>query len=149
MPYFTITIDAPGPVVNSGVSVSEGRAAALVAANQPIPQMRVIRALVDTGASFTSIDPTVLTALNLTPTGTIDFVTPSTGQGTHTTDTYDVDFRIGGTNADDVPLTISNLRVASCDLFFSQGIHALIGRDILSRCILVYNGALNIFTLAF
>jgi hypothetical protein len=90
----------------------------------------------------------VLAALNLTPTGTIDIVTPSTGQGTHTADTYDVDFKIGA-GPNDIPLSISNLRVASCDLFLKQGIHALIGRDILQRCILIYNGAISMFSLSF
>jgi Aspartyl protease len=95
MPHFSLTLDASGPLVNAGITVSEGRRAALTAANQAIPQMRVVRALIDTGASFTSIDPEVFAALNLTPTGTMEIVTPSTGQGIHTADTYDIDFQIG------------------------------------------------------
>ncbi len=148
MPHFTLNLDASGPVVNAGVSVSEGRRQALLAASEQIPEMQIIRALIDTGASFTSIDPAVLVTLNLTPTGTIDIVTPSTGQGTHTADTYDVDFKIGA-GPDDIPLSISNLRIASCDLFLRQGIHALIGRDILRRCIFTYNGSINMFSLSF
>lgn len=149
MPHFTLTIDAAGPVVNAGVSVSEGRKGALLAQNLLVPGMRIIRALVDTGASFTSIEPGVLAALNLTPTGTIDIVTPSTGSGVHTADTYDIDFLIGGAAASDTPLSIPNLRVAASELFLKQGIHALIGRDVLQRCILVYNGSVNTFSLCF
>lgn len=149
MPHFTLTIDAAGPIVNAGVNVSEGRRGALLANNLPLPEGRIIRALVDTGASFTSIEPGVLAALNLTPTGTIDIVTPSTGAGVHTTDTYDVDFLIGGPTPSDPPLSIPNLRVAASELFLKQGIHALIGRDVLQRCILVYNGSLNSFSLCF
>lgn len=126
----------------------KGRRQALAAASQPIPAMQVIRALIDTGASFTSIDPAALAALNLTPTGTIDMVTPSTGAGTHTADTYDIDFQIGA-GPGDTPLSISNLRVASCDLFLRQGIHALIGRDILENCIFIYNGDARMFSLSF
>ncbi len=148
MPHFTLNVDVPGPVVNAGVSVSEGRKAALLAQNLPVPNMRVIRALVDTGASFTSIEPEVLKALSLTPTGTIDIVTPSTGKEVHTTDTYDIDFLIGA-GADDIPLAIPNLRIAACELYLKQGIHALIGRDILKRCILIYNGGTNTFSLCF
>jgi predicted aspartyl protease len=112
--------------------------------------MRIIRALVDTGASFTSIEPQVLvTALGLTPTGTIDIVTPSTGKDVHTTDTYDVDFLIGGQSPADAPLRMPNLRVAACELFLRQGIHALIGRDVLKTCILIYNGTTNTFSLSF
>jgi hypothetical protein len=148
MPHFTLNLDRAGPVVNAGVSVSEGRRQALETAHEPVPTTQYIRALVDTGASFTSIDPSVLALLSLTPTGTIDIVTPSTGQGTHTADTFDVDFMIGAGPAD-IPLSIPNLRIASCDLFLRQGIHALIGRDILGRCIFIYNGETGIFSLAF
>lgn len=149
MPHFTLNIDPAGPVVNAGVSVSAGRKDALLAAGLPVPTMRVIRALVDTGASFTSIEPGVLQALGLTPTGTMDIVTPSTGQGVHTTDTYDIDFLIGPANQDEIPLSIPNLRVGASELYLRQGIHALIGRDILKRCILIYNGAPNTFSLCF
>ena len=142
-------IDVAGPLVNANVAVSEGRKTALIAAHQAVPDARIIRALVDTGAGFTSIEPAVLQALGLTPTGTIDIVTPSTGQGVHTTDTYDVDFSIAGAAPQDPPLVLSNLRVAACELYLKQGIHALIGRDILERCILVYNGSLAVFSLAF
>lgn len=30
-----------------------------------------------------------------------------------------------------------------------QGIHGLLGRDVLSKCLLVYNGEMGLFTLAF
>jgi hypothetical protein len=148
MPHFTLTLDASGPVVNAGIGVSEGRRQALTAANEPIPTVQSVRALIDTGASFTSIDPAVMIALGLTPTGSVDMVTPSTGQGVHTADTYDVDFQIFAA-ATEPPLLISNLRVASCDLFLRQGIHMLIGRDILTRCIFMYNGTINFFSLSF
>jgi hypothetical protein len=38
--------------------------------------------------------------------------------------------------------------VISSELLAAQGIHALIGRDILSRCVLMYNGA-AFFTIAY
>lgn len=148
MPHFTLSIDAAGPVVTAAVSVSEGRRNALVAEGRAVPPMRIVRALVDTGASFTSVEPEVLRALELTPTGTIDIITPSTGTNVHTIDTYDVDFVIGAGPAD-IPLSIPNLRIASSQLFLRQGIHALIGRDVLARCILIYNGAINAFSLCF
>jgi hypothetical protein len=131
MPHFTLSIDIAGPVLNAGVAVSEGRRNALAAAGQAIPAMQYVRALVDTGASFTSVDPQVLSSLNLTPTGAIEIVTQSTGQGTHTTDTYDVDFTIWRW-----PWRYAAL-------------HALIGRDIMQRCILIYNGETSLFTLSF
>lgn len=149
MPHFTLNVDAAGPVVNAGVLVSSGRREALIAEGQEVPGHRVIRALVDTGASITSIEPAVLEAMGLTPTGTLEMVTPSTGDGVHVASTYDVDFMIGGSDPSDPPLTVANLRVCSAELYLRQGIHALVGRDVLSRCVLVYNGTLNQFTVAF
>lgn len=148
MPHFTLNLDPSGPIVNALVQVSEGRRTALQTAGFPIPESRVIRALVDTGASFTSVEPSVLQELGLTPTGTIDIVTPSTGQNVHTTETYDIDFAIYASTTDP-PLLMPNLRVAACELFLKQGIHALIGRDVLGRCIFIYNGEPGIFSLAF
>lgn len=149
MPHFTLAIDpVRGPIVNAVIGVSEGRATALVAANQAVPPPQFVRALIDTGASFTSVDPSILANLGLTPTGTMDIVTPSTGQGVHPTDTYDVDFALGAT-PQEVVLAVSNLRIAAAELFLMQGIHVLIGRDVLSRCLFAYNGATQTFTLAY
>jgi hypothetical protein len=39
--------------------------------------------------------------------------------------------------------------VIAADLLQAQGIHALIGRDILMQCVLHYNGTTGTFTLAF
>jgi predicted aspartyl protease len=72
------------------VGVSTARAQALTAANQPIPPTQNIRALIDTGASGTCIDPMVFKALQLQPTGSIPMLTPSTGQTPVDADTYDV-----------------------------------------------------------
>jgi len=149
MSHFTLAVDPKsGPVVNAVIQVSEGRRNALEAAGKPVPAFQGVRALIDTGASFTSIEPKVLADLGLTPTGTIDFVTPSSGQNVVTTDTYDVDLNIYKTEKEP-PLSMPNLRVAACELFLRQGIHALIGRDVLSRCIFIYNGEDGIFSLAF
>jgi predicted aspartyl protease len=149
MPHFTLSLDpARGPVVNAAIGVSEGRRNALTAANQAVPGAQSVRALIDTGASFTSVDPGILANLGLTPTGTMDVVTPSTGQGVHTTNTYDVDFAIGA-SPQEVVLAIPNLRIAAAELFLMQGIHVLIGRDVLSLCLFAYNGATQSFTLAY
>jgi hypothetical protein len=148
MPHFTLMIDGPGPVVNAAVFLTQGRRDAVTASGGELPTIQVVRALVDTGASITSIDPQVFETLGLTPTGLLDMVTPSTGAGVHTTDTYDVDFLIGAANGE-TPLQITNLRVCASQLFLNQGINALIGRDILSKCLMVYNGTINSFTMSF
>lgn len=70
MTHFTLQIDPlRGPLLNAGVGVSEGREAALKAAGLPVPPIVVFRALVDTGASCTAIDPDILAPLGLSSTG--------------------------------------------------------------------------------
>lgn len=133
-------------MVDAFVSVSLPRRAALTAANQLVPNPIQIRGLLDTGASNTAIDPSVLTALGLTPTGTALVNTPTTGNAPQTVDQYDVGFVIPG--PDGGHLFSQILPVIASELLASQGFHALIGRDILSQCVFVYNGS-GFFTLAY
>ena len=66
MAHFTLTVDPiHGPVISAFIGVSEQRATALNAAKVPVPSAIPIRALVDTGASNTCVDPSVLKALGL------------------------------------------------------------------------------------
>jgi hypothetical protein len=74
-------------------------------------------------------------------------LTPSTGQTPIDADTYDVAIAIP--NGPNNGLIIHNMPVTSSELFAAQGFHVLVGRDILSRCILTYNGALDLFMLAY
>ncbi len=131
------------------LGVSQARRAALIAANQPIPLLQQITSLIDTGASCTSVDPSVIAALNLQPTGSASVLTPSTGMTPHQTSQYDVALMIPGPNAQAAPLIFQTVAVISAQLLQAQGFHALIGRDILNRCLPEYNGTLGVFTLAY
>lgn len=129
------------------VGVSSARFQALTALGQLIPTAQNIRALIDTGASFTCVDPMVFQALGLQPTGSTPMLTPSTGQTPVNADTYDVGIVIP--NAPNPALVITNMPVGASELFQAQGFHALVGRDILQRCVLTYNGSIALFTLAY
>lgn len=131
-----------------GVAVSQARREALIAAGHAVPPLSSIRALVDTGASCTCVDPAVLGALQLSATGSVAVHTPSTGAAPHYAEQYDVSLVIPGAGIHHLPLTIDAVPVIAADLAV-QGIHALIGRDVLQDCILIYNGAAGDFTLAF
>jgi hypothetical protein len=149
MAQFTLQLDpANGPVLTVVVGVSVPRADALVAAGQPIPPGVTIRALIDTGASGTCVDPSALEKLSLTPTGPVSVHTPSTGGAGHIVEQYDVSLIVPGAGAHHVPLAIPAVPVMSAALSL-QGIDALVGRDVLRDCILIYHGSLGQFTLAF
>ncbi len=135
--------------MNASISVSVARKDALAAANQPIPSAVRITALIDTGASGTCVDPSVLKQLAVVPTGQAMVSTPSTGSQPHIADQFDVSIMIPGPTASDQVFSLPNLPVISAELLQQQGFHALIGRDILSMCLFEYNGPARQFTLAY
>jgi hypothetical protein len=82
----------------------------------------------------------------LTPTGSVPIITPSTGATPHYCDQYDVSLAVlladqGFHIIDTLPVIASGLA--------HQGHKALIGRDVLSRAILIYNGQSGNMTLCF
>lgn len=136
-------------MLNAMVIVSTPRQAALIAAKQTVPSPVKIRALVDTGASGTCIDPSVMAQLGLTPTNVIQMFTPSTGATPVPTNQFDVGLIIPGSSAKHAPLAFPTIPVVESNLFAGQGFHALIGRDILRHCILNYNGDFGYFSLGY
>lgn len=145
-PHFTLKASPNGPIVTAHVCVSTSRIQALSAAGQSIPNPVQVLGLLDTGASGTAVDLSVLTSLGLTPTGTIDVNTPTTGNTPQPADQYDVGFLIPAPGG--APLFSQTLPVIASELFSTQGFHALIGRDILSQCVFMYNGS-GFFTLSY
>jgi len=150
LPHFTLQIGPDGPIVNALLEVSQARRDALIAANQQAPALQRITALIDTGASCTSVDPSVIGTLNLQPTGSVSVFTPSTGATPHHTNQYDVLLMIPGpTPAHSDALIFRTIGVIELPLLQAQGFHALIGRDILNRCLFIYNGSMGFFTLGY
>jgi hypothetical protein len=147
MPHFTAGFSLGAPIVDLILGVSEARLNALQAAGLPWPTPRSIRGLVDTGASHTCVDPAVLTALQLSPTGSVPVLTPSTGSIPIDADTYDVSLIIP--NLGQAGLIMKNMQVTATDLLAAQGFHALVGRDVLSHCILICNGSQSTFSIAY
>ena len=146
MPHLTLQISAGGPILDLIIGPSVPRLVALNNANQPIPGMLKIRGLVDTGASQTCVDPACLSKLGLSPTGFTHIHTPSTRGTPHRCNQFDVQLVL--IHAKGSLLRFESLAVVESSLMI-QGIQALIGRDVLSNCLLVYDGAANIFSIAF
>jgi hypothetical protein len=148
MPHFTMPFPPGGPIVNAVVAPSQARQDALRAAGLPLPAPIRVRALIDTGASCTSIDPSVVAGLGLNPTGTAQVHTPSTGNTPHQALQYDVMIGIPGSDQSHPPAIFPTVPVITATLLGTQGFHALFGRDLLDDCVLVYNGSMKFFTLA-
>jgi Aspartyl protease len=135
-------------MVNAALGASDARRQALAAAGQPIPAFVTIRALLDTGASVTCVDPTVIATLGLSVTGMTQMITPSTGATPHNAPQYDASLAIPAA-ANQPPLIFPTVAIVASELLQAQGFHALIGRNILSQCLFLYNGAMGLFTLAY
>lgn len=129
------------------IGVSSARRVALTAAQQPVPSPVQVRALIDTGASHTCVDPSIIQPLNLTPSGNVSVHTPTTGGTPANRDQYDISFVILHPQQLS-PFVRSTMPIMCTDLL-AQGIHALIGRDILQECLFTYNGATGLFVLAY
>ena len=145
MPHLTLHIAPSGPIFSLRIGVSAPRELALRAAGEPVPPTAIITALIDTGASSTCIDEAVLRSLNLTPTGTAPVTTPSTGTEPVVLSQYDVSLYIVHPS---INLRLGAVPVLGTSLA-SQELDALIGRDVLSQCLFVYDGQAEVFVLAF
>ncbi len=113
-----------------------------------MPQAITVQGLIDTGASCTCVDPSVLTQLGLTPTGSASVNTPTTGDQPAIANQYDVSIWIPGSPGA-LPLIHQTIAVVESKLLARQGFHALIGRDILRGCLLNYDGRAGLFVLAY
>lgn len=122
-----IVVSAPGNATNSE-------------AKEP-PKAVMVNALLDTGATQTSIDMKIAKMLGLAPIG---FVQIGTAGGKRSSEIYVADVAFPNTGF----APRKTMPVGSCDLSFdveaglspAQNIGALIGRDILSHWVVIWNG---------
>ena len=149
MPYFTRQVAPNGYLmVPAMVGVSHARRTALIASKQAVPTPVQVQALIDTGATGTCVDPSVLNQLNLSPTGNTLVHTPSTAGQPVAADTYDVSLTVHGRTGQ-LPLMHHTVPVLASHLLAAQGFHVIIGIDILKGCLLAYDGANGLFSLAY
>jgi hypothetical protein len=135
-----------GPVLQVEIAVPSALSEFLSAQNQPIPAPRTGLALIDTGATRSCVDSQVISSLSVNPIGITDLGTAG-GRSQH--NLYPAKFNFPVMKG--VEMEFGS--VVGVDLS-GQGagkmqIIALIGRDVLSRCILIYHGTKGSFSLAF
>jgi len=137
-------LSSAGPLLQVQVMVPPALAALLGQSNQPIPAPGTGWALIDTGATRTCVDKAVLDELEVQATGAI---TTGTAAGPAQQLLYPAKLNFPGANFE-----IEFGSVIGVDLsgqsIAGQNVIVLLGRNVLSRCVLVYNGPGGIFTLA-
>jgi hypothetical protein len=140
-----------GSLVNVLVGFAAANIQKLRQASQPVPQPLSFRALIDTGAEVTTLDSTVITplaALGLQPSKIVLSNMPA-GGGLSPVYEYTVGLSLMHPSGNPRHnLSIRTLPVCERTLG-PLGYRVLIGRDVLSRCLLVYDGPSQSVTLAY
>lgn len=147
MPHFLLNHSQTGPLIDVAVGLSAPRFQMLQSANPQgtWPDPIMVKALVDTGASHTGIDLSLVQSLNLVPTGIASLITPSTGNVPCDALCYDVAIHIPFPTG---MLWSKPLWIATGLELHHQGFDVLLGRDVLANGMLIYDGVHNQFTLA-
>lgn len=145
------TVEADGAMVEVQLGLASANVQKLRQAGRPIPPAVTLRALLDPGAEATCVDPQVLApwiAFGLPPNRLILTNTPALG-GSGAAAEYTVGLTIvhpSGNPRDN--LVLRNQPVIELALG-ALGYQALIGRDVLNQCMLIYDGPGKVFTLAY
>jgi hypothetical protein len=132
MPTLTFPLEAGGPIVNFLVSVSGPREDAPRHNGMAVPASVLVQGLIDTGASCTCLDPSVVERLQLSPTGVVAVHTPSTRGVPSLHRQFDVKLALPYPG---VNFCVNGLPVMESHLLASR-IQALIGRDVLAHLVL-------------
>lgn len=141
----TITFDAAnlipeGPVIDVLIGLPGSLMDTLRAQNRPVPSPVQVKALIDTGASSSVVQPSVIQQLGLQAIGVVGVNTPSCAN-----------VQCGQYHAGIFIQTIGRVDLMSVIEAPLQGqnIQCLIGRDFLQYGMLIYNGPEKQFVLAF
>jgi predicted aspartyl protease len=121
-----------GVIINVEIAVDLATAEALKACAQPVPNSVPCQALIDTGSSILAIDQSIAQSLNLVKRG---IYVAHTANGQRQCNLYAVALSFPATN-----LKAHNIIQATEVDLSAQPFKCLIGRDILRKWHLHYNG---------
>lgn len=138
-PPFPEGLGVNGPRMSVQLEVSTALAKYLGAQNKPVPPPVAGQALIDTGATASAIDKAAVAKLGLKPIG---LITLGTAGGPSRQPLYPLKVVLIP-----VGMAFEFESVTGCDLT-GTGLLMLIGRDVLSRGLLVYEGTSGSYTFA-
>lgn len=135
-----------GPILTVEVSTPIALAEKLTKENKPLPQPKTGLALIDTGATHTCVDDDIISQLGVNPIGRTKI---HGSAGAHEVNIFPAHLRFPAIPNFEIDFTATlgvNIQAQQVN---NQSIIALLGRDVLLKCVFVYNGSLGIYTLAF
>ena len=139
MQWTTARLKADGPVIEVGVAVAESLERQLRQVGQAVPSPRTVLGLIDTGASTSTITPTLVADLGIQPHDKVMVATPGRSvlvPRYHVRLLFPPNGFVVKTYALMVPLGKTKL-------------HCLIGRDVLAHADFRYEGRYGRFWLTF
>ena len=146
MPTVSVSLDYAGrPVIALYIGISAAAPAELFTARLA-PTALSVRALVDTGASRTVVEERFVAELGLDATGEIPFRSATTGAHAVNGKLYAVSVASADSAAG---ILAPNLEIVAVEDLSAFEVQALLGRDILNSCVLLYNGPARTINLAF
>lgn len=133
-----------GPIIPVEISIPTALAESFTKSNTPIPQPKSGWVLIDTGATTSCVDDDVITQLGVNPIGRSKI---QNSGGEQEVNIFPAHMRFPNIQNFELEFASAigvNIQAQKVN---DQPIIALLGRDILSKCVLVYNGTLGMFTL--
>jgi hypothetical protein len=138
---------ADGPVLSVRLALTRPEAARRRRTGQTVAPPVDVTAIIDTGAEVTCVDPSVGRRLAATPLAPGLTNLPAAG-GVGPSVRYDLQLIIGHSSGAIRPLDVPDLRVYEVSLTH-LGYDAILGRDVLAYCVLIYDGVAGSFTLSY
>jgi hypothetical protein len=126
--------------VNVEVALPYHEARRLVRSGATVPGPHRTSALLDSGSSFTLVDPAVVQALGLIPLNTTTIRTPHSGPNPPLNNLHRVDLTIPHPSGNPLNYLVrSRLTVVEADIA-PLGYQVIIGTDVLSQLRFIYDG---------
>ncbi len=138
MRSLTLPIGGAGALIEVQIGVDKLRRAAMHRAGHSAPPGVHVQLLVDTGASHTFVDEGVMRTLQLQPTSTAGYHSASTQGVAQRCNVFDVGLSIGSTAHNNL-WRLDPIQVMA-NPFINQPHQGLLGRDVLGRLQLHWNG---------